>query len=468
MRKSDLPFGSEFSPSQVDLPELLVMARHHGGDWKAFEAAVRAAYFEDHDADDYNRGKLANNTKLGMVAYGIIDRDANLTSLGETLFAIRDDLPSLHEALARHILLNLHGMTMVQCVRDMQAAGETVTLVRLRAWLEEGGIHLPRGTKHLSSMSLWLETAGVLSASPEWTVNEARLAAVAGITAGEFDILSSFTREQACYLRALANVGGDGPLPANEIEKLASVTYGVRFNEKSLPKDVLNPLQDAGYISAERTTGGRGGKSGLVRMTPKLKADLVEPLLKQIAAQVKRELRPYLRQTLPNMLAKLDSADKHVKGLALEALALKLMRLLDMDYIATRLRGTDATGAGVDLLFESSSHVFSRWQVHATDGQCLTVDDLALQVGLLYVTGADAVLAVCTGTAADAAREYADLTNRDLRVPVVIVDGDGLREVSVRPRRLRQMVQRQTTSVRAGRTRDGQEGATRGAPAFTV
>ena len=89
-RKSDLPFGSEFSPSQIDLRRVLELAKEHGGDWPAFEAAVRAAWFDDHDTNDYNRGKLANNTKLGMIAYGIIDRDAALTALGRELLALAE------------------------------------------------------------------------------------------------------------------------------------------------------------------------------------------------------------------------------------------------------------------------------------------------------------------------------------------------------------------------------------------
>jgi len=42
MPRSDLPFGSEFSPAQIDLPVLLELAYEHGADWKAFEDAVRA------------------------------------------------------------------------------------------------------------------------------------------------------------------------------------------------------------------------------------------------------------------------------------------------------------------------------------------------------------------------------------------------------------------------------------------
>ena len=39
-RKSDLPFGSEFSPSQIELRRALELAEQHGGEWRAFEAAM--------------------------------------------------------------------------------------------------------------------------------------------------------------------------------------------------------------------------------------------------------------------------------------------------------------------------------------------------------------------------------------------------------------------------------------------
>ena len=43
IKKSDLPFGSEFSPSQIDLPNVLEFAASLGGDWHAFEDVVRDA-----------------------------------------------------------------------------------------------------------------------------------------------------------------------------------------------------------------------------------------------------------------------------------------------------------------------------------------------------------------------------------------------------------------------------------------
>ena len=203
-RKSDLPFGSEFSPSQIDLAHVLELAERHGGDWRAFENAVRSAYFEAHSTSDYNRGKLPNNTKLGMIAYGIIDRDANLADLGRELLALQDDEPALHRRFARHILLNLHGMTLVRCIQDMVAAGEIVSLITLREGLAVRGVYYPSGGKHPSMMRLWLAKAGVFVGS-RWQIDPHRVEEILGLNPDEFAVLANFTPEQRAFLRALAN-----------------------------------------------------------------------------------------------------------------------------------------------------------------------------------------------------------------------------------------------------------------------
>lgn len=172
-QRSDLPFGSEFSPSQIDLTRLLELAKQHAGNWKAFEEGIRKEYFEKNQTSDINKGKLANNAKLSMIAYSLIDKDIHFTEIGQDLYTIKDEQAKLYEQFARHILLHLHGMTMVQCVQDIQTSGETIDLVKLREWLEQRGIHFPRGGRHPSTMHLWLEKAGIFVGG--WRINEARL-----------------------------------------------------------------------------------------------------------------------------------------------------------------------------------------------------------------------------------------------------------------------------------------------------
>jgi len=427
MLKSDLPFGSEFSPSQIELPEVLDLARIHGGNWKTFEAAVRARYFEAYKTSDYNRGKLANNCKLGMIAYGVVDREARLTGFGEALWPVRNDPEALYATLARHILLNLHGIALVQTVQDMQTRGESVTLIRLREWLEERGVHFPRGGKHPSIMRLWLEKAGVFIGT-SWRVDERRLAEVLGTDLVEVDLLAGLTLGQKAYLKTLANIGGDGPFLSNEIEKLATTTYGVKFDEKNLSKSVLYPLEKAGYVSLARGTrgAGRGAKPFLVTPTGKAKTDLLRPLLEVLERQVAPQLRTLLRKPFGEILLQVGSHDRHIRGLALEALAFYLMRVIDLTYVATRLRGEATGGAEVDLVFEGTRLMFSRWQIQCKNTASVSLDDVAKEVGLLRYFGSDVGVVVSTGGFDPAAVRYAETVRQRSREPIVLVDRNDL------------------------------------------
>ena len=133
-------------------------------------------------------------------------------------------------------------MNFVQCLLDMWAAGEEIDLNKLRRWLDERGINVPRGGKHMSTMRLWLEMAGVFVSG--YRINQVRLNEVLGLNVEEFEVLATLSAEQKAYLKALANIGGGGPHLSNDIERLAASTYGVRFNEKNLPKQVLYPLRE--------------------------------------------------------------------------------------------------------------------------------------------------------------------------------------------------------------------------------
>ena len=437
MQRSDLPFGSEFSPSQIELSKLLEIIEASQGDWRALEAAILKQYFSGHaegregEEASYNRGKLANNCKLGLIAYGIIERSGSLTEFGRHLYDIRKDEETLYRDLARHILLNLSGMLMVQCIQDMTSAGEEVNLTTLRQGLASRGTHYPPGGKHPSIMRLWLAKAGVFVGS-RWQIDTIRLQEVLGASTDDFEILARFTAEQRAFLRALANTGVTTPQPANEIARLAATTYGVRFPEKSLPKLVLNALVDAGYITSDKTTSGRGAKPFLVAPTEKLINDLIGPLLDQLKDQTDPKLLDLLKKPLATILSELTSEDRYIAGLALEALAFKLMRLLDMTYVATRLRASATGGAEVDLIFQSARLVFSRWQVQCKNTSRVSLDDVAKEVGLTHFLKSNVIVMVSTGEIGPEARRYANKIMSDSNLCIVMVDRGDLALIDAR------------------------------------
>lgn len=437
MTKSDLPFGSEFSPSQIKLPEMMQLLEDQAGDLTAIEAAIRQTYFASHGGSDPSRAAknqktLAMNSRLGLQAYGILDDHGNLTPFGKELLAKKDDEGELYGHLAKHILLNLHGMTLVRCIQDMVAAGEQVNLTTLREALAARGVHYPPGGKHPSMMRLWLAKAGIFLGS-RWQVDPHRVEAVLGINPDEFEVLADFTTEQRAFLRALANTGEADPQPANEIVRLATATYGVKFPEKSLPKLVLQALEEAGYITATKTTTGRGAKPFLVAPTSKLIADVVEPLLEQLKGQTDPKLLALLRLPISEIIEDMDSPDRYKAGLALEAMAFKIMRLLDMTYVATRLRANQTGGAEVDLVFEAARLVFSRWQVQCKNTARVSLDDVAKEVGLTHFMKSNVIVMVTTGEIGGEARRYANKIMAESNLAIVMLDGSDLTAISTSP-----------------------------------
>lgn len=427
MAKADFPFGSEFSPSQLDLATVLDIAATTNG-IKALQDALQRTYFNNPATSEGNRETLAYNASLGMRAYGVIDAEGNLTNLGHALHANRDDKASLYAAFAKHILNNHLGATLVQVLQDMHASGENITLVAIRRWLEERGISLPRGNKHTSTMKLWLQEAGVLS--DDYRVNEQRLQEVLGIAPQEIEALAALSPEQRAFLKTLARMDTPGPYPSNEIEKLATATYGIQFNEKSLPRQVLHRLQQLEYITIEQVNRSR---ARMITSTHKLQGDVVAPLIEQFERQIASDIRPLLRKPLGEILEELRAEDRHIRGLALEALAFKLMRLIDLTYVKTRLRGAATGGAEVDVVFESARLVFSRWQVQCKNTDRVSLEDVAKEVGLTHLLKSNVVAMVSTGDIGGEARKYANKVMTDSNLCIVMIDRSDIEQIERHP-----------------------------------
>jgi site-specific DNA-methyltransferase (cytosine-N4-specific) len=233
----------------------------------------------------------------------------------------------------------------------------------------------------------------------------------------------------------LANIVQTGPRLSNDIEKLATITYGIKFDEKNLPKQVLYPLKDAGYITLERGTRqtGRGAKPFYVSATEKLQGDLIVPILNQLEQQVQSDLRPFLRKPLSEITREMASQDRHIRGLALEAMAIRMMRLIALDYVATRLRGKQTGGAEVDVIFESARLVYSRWQVQCKNTKMVSLDDIAKEVGLTHFLKSNVIVIMTTGRVGEEARTYSNKIMAESNLCIVIADGEDLRCIVQNP-----------------------------------
>lgn len=114
--------------------------------------------------------------------------------------------------------------------------------------------------------------------------------------------------------------------------------------------------------------------------------------------------------------------DRYTRGLALEALSFKLMRLIDLKWVATRLRGTTTGGAEVDVIFESNRLVFSRWQIQCKNTSRVALEDVAKEVGLTHLLKSNVIVIVSTGEIGTEARRYANKVMEDSNLCIVMVD----------------------------------------------
>ena len=139
-------------------------------------------------------------------------------------------------------------------------------------------------------------------------------------------------------------------------------------------------------------------------------------------------------------MKEMDPANTYISGLALEALAFKLMQLLGMEYVATRLKGERTGGAEVDLIFESARLVFSRWQIQCKNynktGAAVSVDDVAKEVGLTHTLKSNVIVIVTTGTIGGQAKKYGNQIMRESILAIVLLDGADLKLINSQPARI--------------------------------
>lgn len=330
----------------------------------------------------------------------------------------------------------------METLQAMQTAGEGVTLRTLRKRLEQRGLHVPRGSVHLSSMRLWLAQARIFDPSIKggprlYEINQSRLKDLLGIGMDAIDELTQLNRAQRAFLRALTRVVEPEPLIANNVADLANMLYSVEYNHKQLPKSILFPLRDLGYIELTKSTVGRGAKPYEVSRTPKFRQEISEPILEAASDKAGLVPRELFERPLSEILADLKSSDTYIKGKALELLAMYFTRLIDLDFKGWRTRSADTGGAEVDVIVEGARLIFSRWQIQAKNTATVRLGDVAKEVGLsLTFIYSNVVMVITTGDFTRDTYSYADHVMRTCNLNVILLNGSELERLSQDPTKI--------------------------------
>ena len=247
--------------------------------------------------------------------------------------------------------------------------------------------------------------------------------------------LASFTHKQIAFVKTLCLLEPDGEIRATDVRDHAEVVYGVRFGRASLPKEVLKPLQSAGLIEYE-TGGTRSGKTSRLWLTDAFRADILEPFLAITIRTLDTALTAYYRKRPDDTYRDLESDDKYARGLALEAFAIYVMRLLGLQFRAWRRRAQETGYSEVDVLLAGIiGAVPTTWQVQCknTPGSTIRLEDVAKEVGLLPLTRATHILIFANAEFTQDAREFAHEVMLRSSVTIFLLDKQGFEDIKTNP-----------------------------------
>lgn len=433
--KSSFPNSSQFSPTQTPLPDLLLTVKKHQPDRQQITQAIAQRFFSASPDPD-----IADNTIYALSEYRLLDKPidnqsyASLTPLGEALAekALQGKLSDLYMEFARHILLDLRGLDLIACVNDLVSRGTAITKATISKELSYRGFHIPNNGTHLNGMRQWLEQAGLVEHG-KWQADPILLKKLLGnIGNEELDEYAQLTREQRAFALAFARMDQKEAL-SNRVAAYANALYGVEYPEGGLPQSTLFILQNVGLITCHKTTTGQGAKPYIVRPTEKLRNEFLEPLFTAIENSIGIQYRKLIRMHYDDILVGLESDNINTKGLALEALAFYLGRLIGLDFVQWRMRSKETGGAELDVIMEGANLIFSRWQIQCKNSSQASLEDIAKELGLAQIIRTNVIMIVTTGRIGDKARAFAERIMRDTNHQVILLHKIHLQRIKADP-----------------------------------
>lgn len=431
-------YGDQFDPEKFSLADILELCMTNSPDRYKLQGEIRSRYFEGHgqspSQQDENSTKMAMNCVLSLNAYGLIQlgeggKSYTVTEIAQTLLSLTPDTAAIQRYFATHILTKLEGLLLARMIENIRARDEQVTLEYLGEEFNDLGIKIPPNSTYISTMREWLAQAGVFRATG-YEVNWDVIYDLLKVDADIVDELYTLSPEQKHFLLSLVSLDVQEFTLSNKIAKHTRSVYKVRLTTKNLVKDILEPLEQLGLIETQKTTIGRGAKPHLVKLTEKARNEILQPLIQNLA-NVTELTSADLNRSFDSVVSDLNNSDKHIRGIALELLAVWIIRLLGLRFSRWRLRHWQATGGGeVDVLAASDKIIYNRWQIQCKNQQSrVGVDVIAKEVGLTFLTKADVVMVITTSKFASDAVNYANQVNDVSRYYVILLEGDDIQRI---------------------------------------
>lgn len=434
-RGSQIPVGSQFAPTLIDLPPFLSAIVQHSGDKEALQEAIFSAPVHFQRTNVPSSRRTASLPLEAAVQYELLTpREYRATDLARGLEGRLPD--ETYRRFAAHILLNLNGLRVLQGIEQMQAdleaglSSEPVNGDSLARYLTANGLRVTEHNTAINSMRLWLAKASIFPnvrhGRNAWVINRSVLDDLLGIPGATLANIEQLDVFQRSFLLALCRVNPSGWLRASDLRDYAEATdeAGIRFNRGSLPSQVLEPLHAAGFIEW-RSRGTTGGKSAELRTTSEFQSRPLAQFLERTSQGLDPVVTRYYHMRPNDIYESLDSVNTSEKGQALEAYAIHLMRLLGLKLVEWRKRARDSTGrAEVDALMAGVlGGIATTWQVQCKNTRTsVDLEDIAKEVGVVAITRATHILFATRSSFTRDAREFASRVTEESSLSLYLFD----------------------------------------------
>ena len=159
-------------------------------------------------------------------------------------------------------------------------------------------------------------------------------------------------------------------------------------------------------------------------------------MLEQFREQVGNALADAYCETFTELHSEIHSTDTYKKGLALEAVAIKVMKIIGLDFLKTRYRDIQVGGAEVDVLFDSTRLLYTRWQVQCKNTATVTIDQVAKEVGLSHMLKSNAIVMMTTGHLTADAKTYAYRIMQDMNLCILVLEKEDIEKIIEEPTKI--------------------------------
>lgn len=223
-KTSAIPVGTQFSPQLIDLGSFLESLVQHSGDKSAMQTAIWQQPINLRENPKLPSSSRQQSLPLeAAIQYGLLDSDYGATELCKSL--ANNSGQHLYDHFARHILLKLGGLRVVEGIQQMQADGHKVTADALAAYLTDQGFRITVQNTAINSMRMWLAKAGLFpeTRSRAWEISDDRKSYLVGLKDHTIAALAGLTSDQRAFVSALCRIEPQGPYPASEVRDLAEV-----------------------------------------------------------------------------------------------------------------------------------------------------------------------------------------------------------------------------------------------------